>query len=337
MFQHILVPLDGSTRAERAIPVAARIARASSGEAVLLRVVGPSWEFSPSSAPPLPSASTQMLIEIERAEASSYLARLATSKEFTGVQTVTEVIAGSPAATILSVADTHQCDLIVLCRHGYTSTTTWRLGSVAGKITRHAPLSVLLLNDERQQPFAQDPGSERLLCALVPVDGSPQAEAALVPAAGLIVALAGPARGALHLIQVVKLPSTEDTPRYQAYTHGGMKERMEREASAYLNMLADRLKETLAGHQPAYGNISQGSSPFHVSITWSVVFAADVAEVLMRAAENEARATSDEATTRCDLIAMSTRGRGEGSLWSLGSVTERVLQAAKLSVLLVRQ
>ena len=41
MFQRILVPLDGSTRAERALPVAAKIARASGGSVVLLRVIAP--------------------------------------------------------------------------------------------------------------------------------------------------------------------------------------------------------------------------------------------------------------------------------------------------------
>jgi nucleotide-binding universal stress UspA family protein len=39
MFQHIVVPLDGSPRAEQALPVAARIARASGGTLTLLRVV----------------------------------------------------------------------------------------------------------------------------------------------------------------------------------------------------------------------------------------------------------------------------------------------------------
>ena len=39
MFQRILVPLDGSSRAERAIPVAARLARASAGTVILVRVV----------------------------------------------------------------------------------------------------------------------------------------------------------------------------------------------------------------------------------------------------------------------------------------------------------
>jgi len=38
MFQRILVPLDGSTRAERASPVAARLARASGGSIMLLEV-----------------------------------------------------------------------------------------------------------------------------------------------------------------------------------------------------------------------------------------------------------------------------------------------------------
>jgi nucleotide-binding universal stress UspA family protein len=39
MFKTILVPLDGSTRAEQALPIAARIARISVGTIVLLRVV----------------------------------------------------------------------------------------------------------------------------------------------------------------------------------------------------------------------------------------------------------------------------------------------------------
>ncbi len=47
MFQHILVPLDGSLRAERAIPVAARIAHACGGSVMLLRVVSLPVEYIP--------------------------------------------------------------------------------------------------------------------------------------------------------------------------------------------------------------------------------------------------------------------------------------------------
>jgi nucleotide-binding universal stress UspA family protein len=48
MFKRLLVPLDGSTRAERAIPVAARIARASGGAVVLARAVNVAIGFLPS-------------------------------------------------------------------------------------------------------------------------------------------------------------------------------------------------------------------------------------------------------------------------------------------------
>ncbi len=39
MFKRILVPLDGSERAEQALPVAARMARGSGGSVILLQVV----------------------------------------------------------------------------------------------------------------------------------------------------------------------------------------------------------------------------------------------------------------------------------------------------------
>ncbi len=39
MFQRIVVPLDGSARAERALPVAACLAHASGGTVVVLQIV----------------------------------------------------------------------------------------------------------------------------------------------------------------------------------------------------------------------------------------------------------------------------------------------------------
>jgi nucleotide-binding universal stress UspA family protein len=45
MFKRILVPLDGSAHAERALPVAARLADASGGTVVLLQVVSPVTDF----------------------------------------------------------------------------------------------------------------------------------------------------------------------------------------------------------------------------------------------------------------------------------------------------
>jgi nucleotide-binding universal stress UspA family protein len=46
MFKRMLVPLDGSTRAERAIPVAARIARATGSSIVLLQAASFPVDYS---------------------------------------------------------------------------------------------------------------------------------------------------------------------------------------------------------------------------------------------------------------------------------------------------
>lgn len=47
MFRHILVPLDGSMRAEQALPIAARLARASRGTITLFQAVTLAYEVSP--------------------------------------------------------------------------------------------------------------------------------------------------------------------------------------------------------------------------------------------------------------------------------------------------
>jgi len=70
MFRRILVPLDGSSRAERALPVAALLARAH-GSVVLLRVVNTATEFWP--ALNLHSELVESIIEANLEEAKAYL------------------------------------------------------------------------------------------------------------------------------------------------------------------------------------------------------------------------------------------------------------------------
>ncbi len=82
MFQRILVPLDGSTRAERAIPVAARIARASNGSVVLVRVVSTVIEFWPYMAPQ--PALTQMANDTALTGAEQYLSAVSKTNRNSG-------------------------------------------------------------------------------------------------------------------------------------------------------------------------------------------------------------------------------------------------------------
>ena len=106
MFSRILVPLDGSERAERAIPIAVRLVRASGGSIILLRVVAspiePAWQASES--PSLMQGS----LDADRVEAAEYLARISAAPVLAGVATSTRVYKGMPAAGILTVARSQQ-------------------------------------------------------------------------------------------------------------------------------------------------------------------------------------------------------------------------------------
>src|SRR4051812_34049687 len=131
MFQRILIPLDGSTRAERAIPVAARLAHTSGGSVILVRVVSKSSDFWPSMAQQTTLA--QQVLAADLAEAERYLGGVATSPELEGVPTESVVRFGPTVSTILAVVAASQADLIVLCSHGYTGITRRIMGSVAEK------------------------------------------------------------------------------------------------------------------------------------------------------------------------------------------------------------
>src|SRR5438067_10830633 len=110
MFQRILVPLDGSERAERAIPVAARIARAFEGSLFFVRVILPPTDWGSRSFALQATAS-----EEELAQGTKYLSDvvLRYTADLTGSKIATEVTSGVPSPTIFSEAHTEQADLIV--------------------------------------------------------------------------------------------------------------------------------------------------------------------------------------------------------------------------------
>src|SRR5260370_37165622 len=107
MFQRILVPLDGSDGAERAIPVAARIARASGGSIVFIRVGPPPAEVGTfgtglhGTAAMKPEAEAS---ENEFADATNYLVTVITAyvHELARRGTETGEGTGHKPATILS-------------------------------------------------------------------------------------------------------------------------------------------------------------------------------------------------------------------------------------------
>jgi nucleotide-binding universal stress UspA family protein len=322
MFKRILVPLDGSGRAERALPIAARLARASGGSIFLVRVLS----TEPASLPTAPAKPTplQTIGQADRTLAESYLTGVAESDFLSGIPVQTDVPAGLVSPSILSAAGDRHADLIVICSHGYTGVRHWwMLGSVAAKVARFAQVPVLILREGGSVPEERHPG-EQPLRVLVPLDGSNYARAALEPAAYLAAGLAAPGQGALHLTHVVqeaKGPVRAVRTTARAARNTQIAENMARE---YLNATINSLRS----RESAIANL-------HLVLTSSVTADDDIAQGIIRVAENGGDGEGDEVFGGCDAIAMTTQGYSGPQPW-VGTVTERVLETSRLPLLCVR-
>jgi nucleotide-binding universal stress UspA family protein len=324
MFKRILVPLDGSGRAERALPIAARLARTSGGSIFLVRVLS----TEPASLPSAPAKPLliQTVGEADRALAESYLAGVAGSDLLTGISVQTNVPVGLVPSSILAVAADKHADIIVMCSHGSTGVTRWwMLGSVAAKVARFAHIPVLVLREGGSVPEERHPG-ERPLRVLVPLDGSDYAKAALVPAAYLAAALAAPGQGALHLIHVVQPAHEAKVLTRTARTAA----RTTQNTQTSLNMAREYLNATI--RQLRDNSVIAG---LNLVLTSSVVIDDDIAQGIIRVAENGGDGEGAEAFGGCDAIAMTTQGYSGPQPW-VGSVTERVLDLSRLPLLFVR-
>lgn len=313
MFKQILVPLDGSARAEQALPIAARIARAANGTVILLQAVYPLTEFMEAvGAIVLPE-----ILDEKESVAKGYLEDLARTSDLEGIRTATQVVTwlGHPAQAIIAEAIANNVDLIVLCSHGYTGAMRWSMGSVAEKVARHAPSPVLIVQEGRALPSEAELGARGSVRVLVPLDGSEHAETSIVPAALLAWALSAPAQGELHLTRVVS-PET-------SHFH----EEVER-TQQYLSSVVERWQ----AHP-----LTDTGVLLDMPMTWSVTIDEDPASGIIQAAEHAGKGEHAGRDESYQIIAMATHGLDGPQLWAMGSTTERVLQMARQPLLIVRE
>lgn len=133
----LMVPLDGSERAERALPVARQLASACGATISLVRVVP--WAASSVGFPMTPVFDTER-IEAELADAAgSYLQQASASGE------TTAVVRGAPGEGLTHYVEEHGIDLVVMTSHGRTGFLRWALGSVADRLLKAGAAPILLV------------------------------------------------------------------------------------------------------------------------------------------------------------------------------------------------
>jgi nucleotide-binding universal stress UspA family protein len=184
MFQQILVPLDGSTNAERALPWVEQYARRG-GASVLLVTVK---DFTA-------SGRARRIPDLTR-HSYQYLGKVRAQLRRKGIQTARLVVQGNPADGIVQAALQAGCDLIVMTRRGLSPAKRWLLGSVTEQVLRISPLPVLI---------AQSGGhaTRRVQSILVPLDGSELSDS-ILPDAERLAAFHG---SRLILCHVTQSPS----------------------------------------------------------------------------------------------------------------------------------
>ncbi len=323
MYARVLVPLDGSPRAEAVLPLAARLVHASGGTLVLTRIVNVNPEFSPYFALPVGSA-PQLTYDIIE-DAKAYLELMRTHASLQGITVEAHVFLGLTAPALQDAITQTKADIVIMCSHGRVGFARWALGSVAQHIARHAPVPVLILREGK--PLLLDASAERgyPLRALVALDGSRLAEEVLPHAITILSALSGEDGGELHLISVVSPFDLEVA---------GITEPIAVEAAKrYLDSIVERLRADQAA--------------MRLQITSDVAVSRDIAGYLIGTAleaedieniEKPAEPATPPAGLHqgYDFMAMATHGRTGFALWSVGSVTERVLQSTQLPLLIVR-
>jgi nucleotide-binding universal stress UspA family protein len=144
MYKKILVPLDGSELAKKALDQAEKLAKTFGAEIILFQVV----PFLPIYGSP--ELVTPLIVDEKQKEsAERYLTNLAEELKKREHKVTAIVKTGQQVAVeIIDFAKEAGADLIIMCTHGRSGISRWVLGSVALKVLTRAETPILLVRSK---------------------------------------------------------------------------------------------------------------------------------------------------------------------------------------------
>ncbi len=160
-YARVLAPLDGSPRAESALPLAVRLARSQRSELVLAHVVPVPELTRTGPLTPEDLDLERRLVERNERVARDYLGRLQARLDDKGLM-VRTVLAhdGEVRSGLLRIIEAQRADLVVLSGHGRTGRTELPFGSVTGDLVEHGTTPLLIVRESphrvgRRPPIAK--------------------------------------------------------------------------------------------------------------------------------------------------------------------------------------
>lgn len=311
MYTKLMVTLDGSPLAEKALPYAVRLANRFNATLLLLRAT---------EVPALLNDTPEHELEVIK-EAENYLQEVRATITDSAVEphldpehVQTLVAYGDSVRELSELAPFEKADLIVMTTHGRTGLSRLLMGSVATQVVQHSNLPVVLIRPEKvkDEPLTETMAEpvdlhldENNTRVVVTLDGTPEAEAVIEPATQLALSMGA----SVYLISVA-LP-------YVPMEYGDL-------SASYA---FDPEQETQARREEAYAYLDK----IQDQITAKGLNCVKVVRV-----GNPAEEITDYAQkVQASLLVMATHARRRVGQVLLGSVAEDVMRESHLPVMMV--
>jgi nucleotide-binding universal stress UspA family protein len=137
----ILVPVDFSSSSRQGLQYAIGFADEFAARMILLHAVYLGYIYSSEETP----IDIPLLQKTARENAEHQMHKLERTVNFGSAKFETMFTEGSPVQDICAFAKDHDTDLIITSTHGLTGLKRVLIGSIAEKVVRHAPCSVLVV------------------------------------------------------------------------------------------------------------------------------------------------------------------------------------------------
>lgn len=219
--------------------------------------------------------------------------------ESKGIETIIQVVEGSPAVSIVDQAKIWNADMVFVGSHGHGGLARLFLGSVAKEVVRAAPCSVEIVRDRIENPGTA--GARRILIA---TDGSPYSETA----AKSVAQRSWPAGTQVRIISVAELNLPVSDPWFNA-------------GDVIEEVRAQNVKTAQQAIETAVGFINAAGLP---------------CEGVMLTGYPKARILDDARDWGSEIVVVGSHGRRGLTRLLMGSVSEAIALHAECSVEVIR-
>jgi nucleotide-binding universal stress UspA family protein len=147
--KRVLVPVDGSSLAEKALPMAKTLTQKFGSPIILLRVLKFFRTVRGGYQEVFPSERLEVCNAIYQ-EAKRYLQTQQAELQRQGIETRILLCPASPDKDVVDIIIAQNVDLIVMTTYGRSGLARWVSGSVADEVVRHGHCPVLLVRQSEK-------------------------------------------------------------------------------------------------------------------------------------------------------------------------------------------